>query len=185
MTIKSIIITHTGYQDQEVIYPYHRLVEESAPDLLPVVFAENVGPVRGILGTEIEATQNLRALDTFSMSDWMQFDLLVLPGGVKALEKLRLNVGLITFIAGWNHAKKVIAVTCSGVQLLISARAVKGHSIACYPAFAIDVENAGGRYLDEPVAVSGHIVSSPHYRHLSPWMAAAIAQVKARQGAKQ
>ncbi len=168
----SIIITHTGYQDQEVIYPYYRLLEEAAKGTIntPLIASDvGRGKVRGILGTDIESHLSLRS-DDLSYS----IDLLVLPGGVKAMEKLRQNGGVIDFIAEANRRGITIAAMCSGVQLLISAKVLKGRRVTIYPAFAVDVENAGAEYVDAPVVTDGNLVTSPHYRHLGEWVAEAI-----------
>lgn len=169
--MKSIILTHSGYQDQEVIYPYYRLREEGRV----VLVAEKIGKVRGILGTEIDAD-----LDTPSLTSvFAGFDLLVLPGGVKAMEKLRQDRAALAFVSRWATDGKPIASMCSGAQMLISARVpLKGRRLSAYPAMAVDVENAGSAFINEPVVVDGNIVSSPHYKHLAEWMLAAIDLVK-------
>ena len=49
---KALIITWNGYQDQEVIYPYYRLLEDG---FTVDVLAEEVSTIYGILGTKINA----------------------------------------------------------------------------------------------------------------------------------
>ena len=49
----------------------------------------------------------------------------MIPGGVKSLEKVRQNKDIINFITQF-HKNKIIACICSGAQLLISAKIVKG-----------------------------------------------------------
>jgi protease I len=166
--MKSIILTHSMYQDQEVIYPYYRLQEEGEVLLV----AENKGKVRGILGTEIEAEISTKELYARHFTS----DLLVLPGGVKAMEKLRQDKSALEFVALWASLNKPIASMCSGAQMLISTRVpLKGRRLAAYPAMAVDVENAGAIFVDEPVVIDGNIVSSPHYKWLAEWMKAAIS----------
>lgn len=169
--MKSIILTHSMYQDQEIIYPYHRLREEG--DV--VIIAEKTGKIRGILGTEIEAHESI---DIISLA-YLNFDLLVLPGGVKAMEKLRQNENALSFVRLWFLSTgKPVASMCSGAQMLISARVfLKGQRLAAYPAMRVDVENAGAVFVDAPVVVDGRIISSPHYKHLAEWMRAAINAV--------
>ena len=171
--MRSIILTHSLYQDAEVLYPYYRLREEGEV----VVVAEAVGKCRGILGTEIEAD---RATSELSVTEYFfHFDLLVLPGGVKALEKLRQDAEALYFVGRWFDASRPLASICSGAQMLISARApLEGRRLTAYPAMAVDVENAGAMYVDAPVVIDGNLVSAPHYRHLAEWMRAAIDLVK-------
>ena len=81
-------------------------------------------PVKGILGTTLPPNKNhpIKDIDQIKPED---YELLVLPGGVKAMEKIRLEKKLIKFIYQFNELKKTIACICSGVQLLISAKIVK------------------------------------------------------------
>lgn len=180
-TMKSIILTHSMYQDQEVIYPYHRLREEGQV----IIVAEQRGKIRGILGTEIMAeamTADLLLTSaptmTFTERALINFDLLLLPGGVKAMEKLRQDANALMFIVGWWDTGKPIASMCSGAQMLISARVpLKGWRLAAYPAMAVDVENAGATFISDPVVVDGKLVSSPHYNWLAEWVRMAITLV--------
>jgi protease I len=38
-----------------------------------------------------------------------------------------------------------------GAQVLISAGAIAGRTVTCWPSIAVDVKNAGGLYVDRPV----------------------------------
>ena len=85
---KALIVTWEKYQDHEVIYPYYRVLEEG----FEVDIMSNVkGKIFGILGTYMESTRTVDELnDTDSYNNIMdEYDLLILPGGVKSLEKLR------------------------------------------------------------------------------------------------
>jgi protease I len=104
--------------------------------------------------------------------------LLVLPGGVKSLEKLRQEKDVLRFIADFNKTGKVIASTCHGAQLMISAKIVKGKRISGYYSLEDDINNAGATYSRDPVVTDGNIVSSPHYDHMGIWMKTAIDMVK-------
>jgi protease I len=44
--------------------------------------------------------------------------------------------------------------------MLISANAVKGRTLTCWPSVAIDVKNAGGMYVDKPVVEDGNLITS-------------------------
>jgi protease I len=164
---KALIITGQGYQDQEVIYPYYRLLEE---EFQVDITAKTKETLQGILGTKIEANisfQDIKSED---------YDLLVLPGGVKALEKIRQEPGILNFIFEWNSKNKLIASTCHGAQLMISAKIVKGRKISGYYSIKDDIENAGAIYVDAPFVLEGNIISSPHYKHMGPWMKAVLNQ---------
>ena len=105
------------------------------------------------------------------------YDLLVLPGGAKAMEYMRQDQEILRFIADFHKAGKVIASICHAAQLLISAKVVKGNKISGYYSIKDDIENAGATYVDQPAVVDDKIVTSPHYKHLGAWMKQALAQV--------
>ena len=68
---------------------------------------------------------------------------------------------------------KVIASTCHGAQLMISAKITSGF-ISGYYSIEDDIANSGAKYSREPVVVSKNIVSSPHYDNMAVWMRTAI-----------
>ena len=90
--------------------------------------------------------------------------MLVLPGGVKAMEKVRQNKDIINFISMFDNKEKVIACICSGAQLLISAKVVKGRNISGYYSMKDDLINAGANYKDEPAVIDKNIVTTAHYK---------------------
>lgn len=164
---RALIITGQGFQDQEVIYPYYRLLEE---EFKVDIAAKNKETLFGIMGLKIDATI------TFDEMKCDDFDLLVLPGGVKALEKIRQEEKVLNFIAEWDSKGKIIASTCHGAQLMVSAKIVRGRKISAYYSIKDDVNNAGAFYVDAPFVVDKNIISSPHYKHMGPWMKESISQ---------
>ncbi len=85
MLKNAIIISGNLVQDHEFIYPYYRLLEEEFK--VDVCLLEGK-PVQGILGTIIPPNKNqiVKKIDEILIDD---YELLVLPGGVKAMEKVR------------------------------------------------------------------------------------------------
>ncbi|NDF13431.1 MAG: type 1 glutamine amidotransferase, partial [Proteobacteria bacterium] len=169
--MKSLIITWTGFQDQEVVYPYYRLREEAANPADVVIMSNIIGRFHGIMGVNMDShalTDDLKEPER--CKHYLEkFDLLVLPGGVKALEKLRQEKHVIDFIHEWNARKKIIASTCHGAQLLISARVVAGRQVSAYYSIEDDLNNAGATYINAPVVIDGNLVSSPHYQWMGEW----------------
>ncbi len=158
---RALIITGQGYQDQEVIYPYYRLLED---EFQVDIAAKNKETLYGILGTKMDSTI------TFNEMKVEDFDLLVLPGGVKALEKIRQEPIVLEFIKKWDEHGKIIASTCHGAQLMISAKIVRGRKISGYYSIKDDINNSGAEYIDASFVIDKNIVSSPHYKHMGPWM---------------
>ncbi len=163
---KGIIISGNLAQDHEFIYPYYRLLEENIE--LDVCLLEGK-PVKGFLGTTLPPNkdQTVKKIEEVKEED---YDVLVIPGGVKAMEKVRQNQKIINFISNFDKRKKTIACICSGAQLLISAKVVKGRKIAGYYSMKDDLINAGAIYTDEPAVIDENIVTTAHYKDMGPWM---------------
>jgi protease I len=180
--MKSLIITWQGYQDQELVYPYYRLREETSNPSDVVVMANVVGKFHGIMGVNMDSHALTEELKDDERRQYFleAFDMLVIPGGVKALEKLRQEKHVLTFITAWNSLGKVIASTCHGAQLLVSARVVKGRKVSAYYSIEDDITNAGAEYVNAPFVIDGNLVTSPHYQWMGEWMRAAIDLAKAR-----
>jgi len=170
---RAIIISGNLAQDHEFIYPYYRLLEEGFK--VDVCLLEGK-PVQGIAGTKIPPNKDqvVKKIDEISVND---YQVLVLPGGVKAMEKVRQDKKIISFISMFDSQKKVIACICSGAQLLISAKVVKGRKIAGYYSMEDDLVNAGAIYTDLPAVVDKNIVTTAHYKDMGPWMRAVIEKL--------
>lgn len=171
--MKAAIITYSGFQDHELVYPYYRLLGANYDVDIIADKKDEAGRFYGIFGLNMPCHVLLSDFLNRT-SDFLNYDLLVLPGGVKSLEKLRQIQGVLDFISEWNSRGKPIASTCHGAQLLISAKVVAGRSISGYYSLKDDITNAGATYVNAPVVIDSNIVTSPHYDHMGPWMEAAI-----------
>ena len=87
------------------------------------------------------------------------FDALVIPGG-HAPDKMRMRHAMVDLTRDAMDANKPVAAICHGPQLLISANALRGRTLTCWPSIAIDVKNAGGLYVDKPVVEDGNLITS-------------------------
>ena len=88
-----------------------------------------------------------------------EFDALVIPGG-HAPDRMRMRHAMIDLVREMVAAGKPVAAICHGPQLLISVNALRGRTVTCWPSIAIDVKNAGGRYVDKPVVVDGQLITA-------------------------
>jgi len=170
---KAIIISGELAQDHEFIYPYYRLLEANFD--VDVCLLEG-RPVKGILGTTLPPNKNqlVKTIDQIRVED---YDILIIPGGVKAMEKVRQEKKIIYFIKKFDEKKKTIACICSGAQLLISAKVVKGRKIAGYYSMEDDLVNAGAIYTDKPAVIDDNIITTAHYKDMGPWMREVIKKV--------
>ena len=156
--MKAVIISGALAQDHEFIYPYYRVMEAGF-DLDVCIIGGK--PVLGILGTTLPPNKNHKVKDINEIKP-EDYDLLILPGGVKSMEKIRQEKKLIKFISDFHKLNKVIACICSAAQLLISAKIVKGKKISGYYSMEDDINNAGAIYTDEPAVIDGKIITTAH-----------------------
>lgn len=166
---KAVIIAGRSIQDHEFIYPYYRLQEDEFEVDVAVRGKETV---MGSIGVKVVPTKDISELRV------EDYQLLVLPGGAKAMEYMRQDQEILDFITAFHQAGKVIASICHAGQLLISAKIVKDKKISGYYSIKDDINNAGATYVDAPFVTDSRIVSCPHYKHLGPWMKEVISQVQ-------
>ncbi len=169
MQKKALMIAGKLVQDHEYVYPYYRLQEEGYEVDVAVRGKETV---LASIGVKVIPTKDIPEL---KVGD---YEVLVLPGGAKAMEYMRQDQDILKFIADFHAAGKVIGSICHAGQLLISAKLVKGRKISGYYSIMDDIVNAGGTYVDAPYVTDDRIVSCPHYKHLGPWMKEVIDEVK-------
>ena len=175
--MKAVIVSGALAQDHEFIYPYYRVMEAGF-DLDVCIIGGK--PVLGILGTTLPPNKNHKVKDINEIKP-ENYDLLILPGGVKSMEKIRQEKKLIKFISDFHKLNKVIACICSATQLLISAKIVKGKKISGYYSMEDDINNAGAIYTDKPAVIDGKIVTTAHYKDMGPWMKAALSFFNEKQ----
>ena len=169
MVKNALIITWEKFQDHELIYPFYSLKEAGFSVTL---MANKTGKIWGSLGTHMlcDVETTIFENETTRQKYLNDYELLVIPGGVKALEKLRQEKGVLKFVQEWNTANKTIFSVCNGAQLLISAKILKGRTVSGYYSIDVDIENAGATYSREPVVIDGNIVSCPHYDFMGEWL---------------
>jgi protease I len=158
---RAIIITGPGFEDAEFIYPYYRLQEDG---LTVDVATSNDQVVAGKHG--ITASPSVMVADL----DARKYDLLVIPGGHEAPDRVRQVQSILDFTKAMHELGRPIASICHGPWVLVSAGIIKGKRATSYRGCRDDLINAGAIYLDEPVVVDGNIVTAQHFRDNPRWM---------------
>jgi protease I len=110
-----------------------------------------------------------RTLDDVAVS---QYDAFIIPGGCWNPDALRAEPKLISLIQKAARAGKIVAAICHGPWLLSDAAILKGKRATAWWSIRPDLENAGARYLDEPVVVDGNFVTSRAPIDLAPFVEA-------------
>jgi protease I len=171
---RALVVTATGFRDHEVVYPYYRLKGAGFHVDLVGDRRDDRNRIYGVSNVNMPCDILLSEFNTNWQSFLDSYDFLVIPGGVVAMEKLRLVKPVIQFTSEWNRRNKVIASICQGAQILISAQVVAGRSISGYYNLEDDIVNAGARFVDAPAVVDNNIICSPHYDFMGEWMETAL-----------
>ena len=106
------------------------------------------------------------------------FDALVLPGGVRNPDQLRMNDAAIALIRDFADRGKPIAAICHGPWLLVEADLVRGRRATSWPSISTDLKNAGAAWVDEAAVTDGNIVTSRNPRDVEAFTAAVIDLVE-------
>ncbi len=157
--LKILIITGEGFEDLELLYPYHRLKEEG----YEVIIASNKELLKGKYGMIVKPDIMFKDINP------EEFDAFVIPGG-KGPERIRIDENALRIAKHFVEKNKPVAFICHGVQVLISIRAVKGRKATCWYGVKDDLIVAGGEFIDKEVVVDGNFVSSRHPGDLYAWM---------------
>jgi protease I len=166
------ILVEQEFEDSELSGPRDALLAAGATVVLigPTAGAE----FRGKRGDTVVTSE--LAAGTARMKD---FDALVIPGG-HAPDKMRMRHAMVDLARDAMDAGKPVAAICHGPQLLISANALRGRTLTCWPSIAIDVKNAGGLYVDKPVVEDGNLITSRKPDDVRVFSEAIVRAVAAR-----
>lgn len=181
-TLRGLLITADGFEDEEVMYPLMRLHEEGIPC---DIATPNGQPVKGRLGFPLELIHryycdrpirnasliNIEA-NIFEPSHW--YDFVLIPGGFEAPDRVRQLPAVLELVQNMHMQGKLIAAFCHGPWVLISAKLLKGRRATGYIGIKDDIINAGAEFVNEPVVWDGNILTSRHPRDVGQFMRAVI-----------
>ncbi len=89
-----------------------------------------------------------------------EYDGLVLPGGVRNSDALRMDHASVHFVRSFLDRGMPIGVICHGAWILAETAAIKGRTLTSYPSLQTDLRNAGAHWVDEEVHNDDGLVSS-------------------------
>ncbi len=144
----AFLVANEGVEQVELTDPWQAVQEAGASPTL-------VSPETG----EVQAFDHLTKADTFEATvaaadaDASDYDALVLPGGVANPDQLRTDDDAVRFAGSFFDAGKPVAVICHGPWTLVEAGVTGGRTLTSWPSLRTDIENAGGTWVDEEVAV--------------------------------
>lgn len=157
---KVIALVESEFEDLELWYPVLRAQEEGAEVVL--VGPEANAVYKGKYGVPVQTDA------AFDDIDPNNFDGILVPGGW-APDKLRRYESVLNMVRAMDAAQKPIGHICHAGWVLISAGILRGKRVTSTPGIRDDMINAGATWVDEPVVVDGHIISSRRPPDLPPY----------------
>jgi protease I len=150
-----LIVATNGFEEWELFGPRQILRNRGAEVVLASLTRDPIqGTVHDQPGKTI--TPDL-TVDEANADD---FDALILPGGVRNPDTLRIHGNVIDLIRDFAREGKPIGAICHGPWLLVEADLVRGRTATSWPSIRTDLRNAGAQVVDQAVVTDGMIVTS-------------------------
>jgi len=148
--MKALILAADGFEDSELLVPYYRLREE---DVEVEIVAPAPGTIRGEHGYKVEATRSVADVRPG------EYDLLIVPGG-RAAETLSGDRAALRIAEWFLEQRKLTAAICHGPLVLVETGLMEDRQATCHPSIAYALQSAHAHYLNRPVVVDDHLVTS-------------------------
>ena len=164
---KTIALLATNdFEDSELTKPLE--AAEAAGATVHVISDQS--SITGENGTEVTVD---KSIEDVSVED---YDGLLLPGGAKNPDKLRMNEAAVSFVRGFFSQHKPVAAICHAPWLLVEADVVDSRTLTSWPSLKTDIRNAGGTWVDEEVVVDQGLVTSRRPDDLDAFCAKAVEE---------
>jgi protease I len=173
LNAKVLIVATDGFEESELFGPREILQKRGAEVVLA---SPKLDPIQATVHDDPGKT--IRPDLTLDQAKPGDFDALILPGGVRNPDTLRLNDKAITLIRAFADAGKPIGAICHGPWLLVETDLIRGKRVTGWPSIWTDLKNAGGNVVDESAVTDGNIVTSRKPDDVQPFTEAVIALVE-------
>jgi protease I len=164
MPKKILIITDDAGESLEIYYAKQRFLEAG---YTPVIASTQKKLLNGVLhdfepgwNTYVERPgYRIQSDVTFAKAKAKDYVGVMLIGG-RAPEFLRHDKKVVRLVQDFARKDKWIFSVCHGIQILIAAGLAKGRKLTCYCNVRLEVELAGGTWVNKESVVDGRIVSA-------------------------
>ncbi len=164
-----LIVATDGFEEWELFGPRQILQQRGAEVVLASLRTD---PIQATVHDDPGKT--IRPDLTIDQVNADDFDALILPGGVRNPDQLRVHGNVIALIRGFAEQAKPIGAICHGPWLLVEADLVRGRTVTSWPSIRTDLRNAGGNVVDEKAVTDGNIVTSRNPDDVEPFTNALI-----------
>lgn len=121
---------------------------------------------------------HLRASVAFRDLRAAEFGGLFVSGG-RAPEYIRYDPDLRRVTREIFAAGKPVACLCHGIEVLAAADCIRGKRVTTVPKCALDAEQGGAVYVNEPVVIDGQLVTARGYQDNTEFLRQFVRLLKA------
>ena len=154
---KIAFLAADAFEESELTKPWDALKEAGAE--LELISLEE-GEITALNEEELKPGKSLKVDKTVEEASALDYDGLVLPGGVGNPDKLRADENAVQFVREFFAQGKPVGAICHGPWTLVEAGVVRDRTLTSYPSIQTDIRNAGGNWVDEQVHVDNGLVTS-------------------------
>jgi protease I len=177
---KVLILATDGFEESELFGPRAILQEKGATVALASLTR---APIQATVHDDPGKT--IRPDMIIDEADAAQFDALLLPGGVRNPDQLRMHPDAIALICAFDRLGKPIAAICHGPSLLVEADLLRGRTATAWPSIRTDLRNAGAKVVDQPAVTDGNLVTSRNPDDVAAFAHALIAVIEGQAKSDQ
>lgn len=115
----------------------------------------------GLITKEVKSSHGVTVLAdiVFENGNLIDYDALVIPGGMPGSTNLRDDARVIELVKEYNSSRKIVAAVCAAPIVLAEAGIITGKKVTSYPGFEGELDNS--IYIeDEVVVVDENIITS-------------------------
>lgn len=138
------------FDENELVYPLYRLKEDFEVHLVGDEKDKVYKGKSGFEKTSTHAAKEIKADDYAGI---------LIPGGYSP-DKMRGSEALKHFVKDMDAQKKPIAAICHAGWMLTSCCEVEGKTLTSTPAIQDDMKHAGVNWVNEALAVDGHLITA-------------------------
>ena len=166
---KVLIVATDGFEEWELFGP-REILQRCGAEV--VLASPKLDPIQATVHDDPGKTIRPDLTVDDALAD--DFDALILPGGVRNPDHLRMHARTIELIKEFADQGKPIGAICHGPWLLVEADLLRGRTATSWPSIRTDIRNAGAKVLDEPAVTDGNIVTSRNPRDVAEFTKALV-----------
>ncbi len=175
---KAVFLVENGFCERELVQS-HRALSEMGFDCRFVSSDNSL--VRGWNEEKCKGEEywgEKYAVDSYlNRAVTSDYDVLVIPGGKRSIEKLKLDRNVKGFISAFLDTGKPVIAYNYAIDLLMFTNLISGYSVAAKDVVCDMVKNVGGRCAAPEFVVSKNLISLSRYRDANDKIKNAVSSI--------